>query len=149
RAELFAGGTPERGSAPLLRQPEGVAIDAAGHVYVADRERGTVVRLDRSGRVLDADYVTVRRPRALAVDGAGSLGIGSDGSAEAPWQEGPGEIWRVSRDGAASVMFRGPVAQAIAVSPGGHVVVADRHASQVFALTSDGTRVDLVKFTGD
>src|SRR5262249_31360525 len=78
RAELFAGGTPERGRQPLLRQPEGVAIDAAGRIYVADREAGAIVRLDNSGAVLDPRYVSVRRPRALAVEPSGSLWIASD-----------------------------------------------------------------------
>src|SRR5207245_2155434 len=49
RIHLFAGGTPERGLPPALVQPEGAAVDAAGHVYVADRERGVVVRLDAGG----------------------------------------------------------------------------------------------------
>jgi glucose/arabinose dehydrogenase len=53
RAQLFAGGTPPRDTPPLLRQPEGVAVDSTGHVYVADRESGAVVRLDPAGRVLD------------------------------------------------------------------------------------------------
>ena len=30
RAELFAGGTPEAGAPPDLRQPEGIAVDASG-----------------------------------------------------------------------------------------------------------------------
>ena len=46
RAELVAGGTPPRGTPPLLKQPEGVALDGAGNLYVADRQQGTVVRLD-------------------------------------------------------------------------------------------------------
>src|SRR4030095_17018236 len=36
-ADVFAVGTPERGSQPIMRQPEGVAVDSAGSVYVADR----------------------------------------------------------------------------------------------------------------
>jgi len=91
RAELFAGGTPEGGQSPLLKQPEGVAVDAGGF-YVADRDRGAIVRLDPTGRVLDARHTVLRRPRVLAVDGAGALWIGADGDAEAPWQQGAGEI---------------------------------------------------------
>ncbi len=32
RVQLFAGGTPERGLPPVLIQPEGAAVDAAGRV---------------------------------------------------------------------------------------------------------------------
>ena len=63
RAEFFAGGSPAAGEAPLLRQPEGAAVDAAGNVYVADREQGVIVKLDASGRVLDAQWAKLQRPR--------------------------------------------------------------------------------------
>src|SRR2546426_4262912 len=34
RAELFAGGTPPAGGPPLLVQPEGAAVDAAGEPHL-------------------------------------------------------------------------------------------------------------------
>ena len=145
RAELFAGGTPPRGQAPLLRQPEAVALGASGHVYVADREQGTVLRFDATGAVVDPRYVSVRRPRLLASAGDDVLWVGADGNADAPWQSGPGEIHRVTPDGS-TVVFRGPVAAAMAIGPDGVLVVADRHSGRVFALAPDGTRVDLARF---
>ena len=147
RAELFAGGTPEQATPPLLRQPEGVAVGAGGDAYVADRAQGVIVRVDPTGRVVNPRYVAVTRPRVLAVDGSGSLWVGSDGNAEAPWQQGPGEIWEVTAEGVPRVVLRGPVAQAMGMSPGGHLVVADRQAAQLFALTAEGTRIELAQFT--
>jgi len=146
RAELFAGGTPDRGKAPLLKQPEGVAVDAGGGLYVADRAQGVIVRLDPAGRVLDPRYVAVTRPRVLTVDDAGALWIGADGDAEAPWQQGVGEIWKVGVEGTPRLVLRGPVPQAIGWSPAGHLVVADRHAAQVFVVTPDGERIGLARF---
>jgi hypothetical protein len=147
RIELVAGGTPAKGDSALLKQPEGVAVDAAGNLYVADREQGSVVRLDPSGQVLDARYVTLTRPRVLAFDAAGRLWIGSDAKAEAPWQQGPGEIWQVSPQGVPRLVLAGPVAQAISASPAGNLFVADRHGAEVFALTPEGTRVEFARFT--
>jgi DNA-binding beta-propeller fold protein YncE len=147
RAELYAGGTPPRNVAPLLRQPEGTAVDSAGRLYVADRESGAVVLLDPSGRVLDPRYVAVQRPRVLAMDASDTLWIGADGNAEAPWQQGPGEIWRVPRDGTPALLLRGPMPAAIAASPGGHLLVADRQGSELFALTPDGQRIAFVSYT--
>jgi hypothetical protein len=147
RAELFAGGTPEPGHRPLLVQPEGVAVDARGQVYVADREQGLVMRLDPEGRVLDPRYVTVNRPRLLAADAQGGLWIGADGNAQAPWQSGPGEIWYVSAGGEPRLVAQGPMPQGMSLSADGHLVVADRHAGQLFALGADGTRVELARFT--
>src|SRR5690242_3417029 len=107
RTTFLAGGTPADPSrTPLLIQPEGVAASAGGDVYVADRDRGVVLRLDGDGRMLD--NVRVARPRALAIDQAGSLWIGSDGKAEAPWQAGPGSIWRVGPQGEARLVLEGP-----------------------------------------
>ncbi len=147
RAELFAGGTPDAGAAPVLRQPEGVAVDASGGFYVADRREGAVVRLDAAGRVVARRYAEVTRPRVLVADRAGGLWVGADGSAEAPWQQAEGQIWRVGSEGVPRLVLRGPIPQAIALSPGGNLLVADRHAGHVFALTPDGERVDFIRFT--
>jgi len=147
RAELLAGGTPDRGSPPLLRQPEGAAVDAAGHVYVADRLQGLVVRLDSSGRVLDPRYIKVTRPRVLAAGGKGRLWVGSDGDAMAPWQQGQGEIWSVSPEGAATPTVRGPIPAGISMSPGGHLFVADRQAAEIFVVGPEGKRTEFARFT--
>jgi DNA-binding beta-propeller fold protein YncE len=147
RAELYAGGTPPREAPPLLRQPEGVAVDSAGRLYVADREAGRVLRLDPAGRVLDPRYVLAQRPRVLAIDATDTLWVGADGNAEAPWQQGPGEIWRVPRDRPPALVLRGPVPAAIAVSPGGHLFVADRQGGELFALTPEGQRVPFLAYT--
>ncbi len=145
--ELFAGGTPPPGRPPLLRQPEGAAVDAEGNLYVADRGDGRIVRLDALGRVLDPRWLSVPRPRVLAMGHRGDLWVGSDGSAEAPWQSGPGAIWRVGPGGAAQVVLRGPIPAGMSVGPGGHLFVADRHAGHIFALSPDGTRRDFARFT--
>ncbi len=73
--------------------------------------------------------------------------IGSDGSAEAPYQPGPGEIVRVSPQGVSEVLYRGPVIAALGVGPGGTVFVADRHEKQIFALAQDGKRIEFASFT--
>ena len=148
RAELFAGGTPDAGAAPELRQPEGVALDATGGFYVADRIAGAIVRLDASGRVLNRRYAEMTRPRVVIADGAGGLWVGADGSAEAPWQQqSEAQIWHVSAEGVPRLVLRGPVPQAIGLSRGGNLLVADRHGAAVFALTPDGHRIELLRFT--
>ncbi|HSL50291.1 MAG TPA: hypothetical protein VK878_14585 [Candidatus Deferrimicrobiaceae bacterium] len=147
RIHFFAGGTPDRGTPPLLIQPEGAAVDAAGHVYVADRARGVVVRFDSTGRVLDSSYARAVRPRTLTVDDNDHLWVGSDGSADAPWQAGPGAVWRVAPGGERRLMVEGPVPQGLSPGPGGSVFVADRQAGEIFGVSPDGNRVSFARFT--
>lgn len=144
---LFAGGTPPPGTSPLLRQPEGVAIDGAGNFYVADRATGRIVKLDAQGRVLDPKWLTVTRPRGLVMGDREHLWISSDGAAEAPWQPGPGEIWRIGPDGAPSVVLKGPIAGAISPGPGGRLFVADRQAGLIFTVSPEGQRKEFARFT--
>lgn len=146
RTEFFAGGTPsEPGRPPLLVQPEWIAVGSAGDVYVADRDRGTVLRLDPGGVVLD--NFRVARPRALAMDETDHLWVGSDGKAEAPWQAGPGGIWRIAPGGERRLVLEGPLVQGLAPGPGGSVLVADRQGGEVFLLAPDGARATVVRFT--
>jgi hypothetical protein len=147
RAELFAGGTPERGSPPILRQPEGAAVDGSGNVYVADRAQGLVIRLDADGRVVGPRHLVITRPRLLAVDDSDRLWVGSDGTAETPIQQGPGEIVQFSPQGTSSVVYRGPVLAGFGLSPANRLFVADRHEKQIFILTQDGKRVAFASFT--
>jgi hypothetical protein len=147
RTQLVAGGTPPAGSTAALGQPEGVAVDSGGNIYVADRLRNAVVKLDATGRIVDPRYAVVTRPRLLAVDDADQLWIGSDAVNEAPWQRGPGEIWRVTRQGVATVALSGPMAAGMGFGPGGRLFVADRHAMKIFFLTPAGVAVDFATFT--
>lgn len=142
RPLLFAGGRPHGSEPPLLHHPEGVAIDAAGHVYVADRAQNLVVRLDPRGGVVAPAFVRITRPRMLAFDEAGHLWIGSDGTAETPFGAGQGEIWRVAPDGTPHLVLQGPLPAGLAVHPGGAAFVAQRRTGEVFALRPDGRRVD-------
>ena len=147
RTELLAGGTPAPGSTAQLGQPEGVAADSAGNIYVTDRVRGVVVKLDASGRVIDPRYVSVGRPRLLAVDDTDHLWIGADAGNEAPWTRGPGEIWKVTAKGVATRVLTGPNLAGMGFGPGGRLFVADRHAPKIFFVTPDGATVDFAAFT--
>src|SRR3989449_6901707 len=71
RAELFAGGTPPAGGPPLLVQPEGAAVDAAGEPYVAHPAQNGIVRLDSPGPVPHPPHLPRPPPRPLAGGGKG------------------------------------------------------------------------------
>jgi hypothetical protein len=147
RAQIVAGGTPPAGQPPQLGQPEGVAVDGAGHMYVADRLQNAVIKLDPAGRVVDPRWASVTRPRLVAVDDSDHLWIGGDAANDAPWQRGPGEIWRVTPQGMPSLVLAGPMPAGMAFGPGGRLFVADRYALKIFFVTASGTAVDFATFT--
>jgi streptogramin lyase len=142
RPTLFAGGRPDPGAPPVLRHPEGVAVDAAGRVYVTDREQDAVLRFTPTGALLSPPYARMRRVRMLAFDPSGLLWLGGDGTAETPFGPGMGEIWRVGRDGAAHPALTGPLPAGMAVGPGGILFVAQRRTGQLFAVTPEGDRIE-------
>jgi hypothetical protein len=147
-AELFAGGTPpERTIAPVLVQPEAAVADAAGNIYVADRAQDRVLKIDARGSVVDASHVSVKRPRLLALGTDGALWIAADGTAEAPWQRGPGEIWRRVGSAPPTLVRKGPVAAGMGLAPTGHLFVADRQGGEIFALLPDGRSLPFARFT--
>jgi DNA-binding beta-propeller fold protein YncE len=147
RTDLFAGGTPEPGVAPLLRQPEGVVFDAGGHVYVADREQGLVLKLDATGRVVNPRFLAVKRPRLMALDERQRLVVAGDEEATAPWQRGPGILWRASPDAGLTPALHGPLATGLVAGPDGRLFVADRQESKILVLAADGTVADFIRFT--
>lgn len=67
-----------------LGKPYGVAVDAAGRVFVADTERAAVFVFDAARRRFlrlggDAPQVSFRIPMGLAVDGRGNIYVGDNG----------------------------------------------------------------------
>lgn len=147
RPLLFAGGTPPGGSLPLLTHPEGVAFDASGNVYVADRDQGIIVRLDPAGKVLHPHYLRVARARMLIFDEKGQLWIGSDGTAETPFQDGSGQIWKASPEGNPTLVLQGPLPAGMSLSPGGSLFVAQRRTGKVFVVTPDGSKIEFATST--
>ncbi len=114
---------------------------------MADRANDRVVKLGPRGALLDEQRVAVKRPRIVAAGGDGTLWVAGDGPAEAPWQRGPGEIWRVAPDAPPALVLRGPVAAGMSLAPTGHVFIADRQAPEIFALGAEGRPLPFAKFT--
>jgi sugar lactone lactonase YvrE len=139
---LVAGGRPTPSATPVLRQPEGVAIDPGGDIYVTDRDQGAIVRFDAGGKLVNPRHATVLRPRILTIDEAGALWVGADGTAETPFGSGEGEIARITRDGQKQIVLQGPLPASFSMSPGGALFVVQRRTGQLFALTPDGRRLD-------
>jgi len=148
-AAPFAGGPPASGK-PLLQDPEGIAFDRAGNVYVVDNDLGVVVKLDDKGHILNPRWLTgIGRGRTLTIDSKDHLWIGSDGAHASEHIDRYGEILRVSLSNRKrETIYSGALPSGMSFSPGGDLFVAQRRAHKLFALTLEGKRVEFASFTG-
>jgi sugar lactone lactonase YvrE len=148
-AALFAGGPASHGK-PLLQDPEGIAFDKQGNVYVIDNDLGVVVKLDSEGKILNRSWVGgIGRGRTLTVDSRDNLWIGSDGSHDSEHIDRHGEILRAElSSGRRETIYSGALPSGMSFSPGGNLFVAQRRAHKLFALTPAGTRVEFASFGG-
>jgi len=149
KPSLFAGG-PAASGKPLFKDPEGIAFDGDGNVYVIDNDLGVVVKIDPQGKVLNPRWLSgVGRGRTLTFDPKGDLWIGSDGPHDAEHIDRYGEIIRLQLStGKREQVYSGALPSGMSFSPGGNLFVAQRRAHKLFVLTADGKRVEFASFTG-
>jgi sugar lactone lactonase YvrE len=159
----FANGT---GTAALFDLPNGVAIDAAGNLFVADTGNHAIRMITPAGVVTTiagvsgaigtddgpAATATFTAPFALVLDSEDNLFI-TDGNAirklsavgivsTVAGSQGPG-----SSDGSGSAAhFNGPAG--IAVGPAGSLFVADSKNHTIRKITSDGTVTTIAGIAG-
>ena len=77
----FAGSTQGykegSGSTAKFYKPYGVALDAAGNVYVADTKNNKIRKISKNGMVTTIGGAnTFNQPKGIAVDGAGNVYVG-------------------------------------------------------------------------
>jgi len=151
KAALFAGGPPAKGGQPLFLDPEGIAFDHQGNVYVTDRDLGKVVKLDKGGKLINPEFIKgLGRVRTLTFDPRGFFWVGSDGPHFTPHEDGSGRIFRAALpDGRLKLLHSGPLASGMGLSPKGNLFAAQRRSGLLFALTPGGRRVEFATFDGD
>jgi DNA-binding beta-propeller fold protein YncE len=139
-----AGFQDGAGTQAIFRSPSGLAVDAAGNLYIADRENHRVRRIDGMGRVTTLAGTGVaghrdgagaqamfRSPNALVLDAAGNVYVADTQNNRIRRITPTGEVSTLSGmgmvgylDGAASqAMFGGLLG--IAVHASGEIVVTD------------------------
>lgn len=120
---------PERAAAPVVRDPRGLAFDAAGRLYVADRRNDRVAILGFGGEPLgEIGTGVLDEPTGVAIAPGGEvLATDDDG------------VHRFAPDGTPAGGFAADDPAAIAVGPDGTLHVTERRRVARFA--PDGTRL--------
>jgi uncharacterized protein (TIGR03437 family) len=149
-----------------LWSPSGLAVDAAGNVYISDTNNNLVRKVDNTGTITavvgsKGTANTLNHPTGIAIDSSGALYIAdTDDQRIVKWANnklttiaGTG-VKGFSGDGgpATKATLQNPVG--LAVDAAGNVYIADSTNSRIRKVTPDGTIVTIagngkLTFSGD
>ena len=132
--------SPVSSSTGLSFRPLGVAVDAAGYIYVLDPgdangSNGAVRRFDRSFSQMAILASGFTYPVAEAVDGAGNVYVADYST---------GYVWKVAPGGLKTQIITSTNLDpnGLAVDGAGNLYIADRKTESVLMVAPDGTQFD-------
>ena len=148
--------------AAQLNYPQGLALDGAGNLYIADSGNGRIRRVDASGAIRTiagtgeegssgdggpAIAAQLNYPQGLALDGAGNLYIADSGNGRIRRVDASGAIRTIagtgeegsSGDGGPAVAAQLKFPSGVAVDSSGNVYIADWGNHRIRRIDSSGT----------
>ena len=154
-----------------LNNPEGVAVDGSGSLYIADSGNRRVRRVDTSGTLSTvagnggrgfggeggpAVRASLNHPAGVAVDGSGNLYIAESGENMIHRVDGTGTITTIagtgesgfSGDGGPAAMAGLDFPQRVAVDGAGNLYIADTYNHRIRRVDASGT-ITTVAGTGE
>ena len=156
------GGDGGPASQAQLREPEGVAVDEAGNLYIADLFNDRIRKVDFAGTITTiagtgeygfggdggpASQAQLRHPRGVAVDGLGNLYISDSNNDRIRKVDFAGTITTIAGTGERGFSGDGgPASQAqffhprgVAVDGAGNLYIVDQHNNRVRKVDATGT----------
>lgn len=134
-------------------EPRGIAVDAAGHVYVADAGNHRIQKFDADGRFVSQwggpgkSRGRFNRPMGVAVDALGNVYVADSGNHRIQkFNAGGSFITLWGERGSADGQFDGPAG--LAVDAYRNVYVADPGNERLQIFESDGTFISKVEPAG-
>ena len=163
-----AGNIDDMGSAARFNYPQGVAVDSAGNVYVADEQNHTIRKVTPGGMVTTLaglagsigskdgmEHARFNTPSGVAVDSAGNVYVADSGNHTIRMVTPGGVVTTLagqavddgSTDGTGSIArFRFP--RGVAVDTNGNVYVADSENHTIRMVTPVGVVTTLAGLAG-
>lgn len=132
-----AAGGPIPGE--LLNHPSGVAADASGDLYIADRDHHRVRRVAVDGTVTTvASGVPWSSPSAISVDGAGNIYIVDSGLRQVMRITPAGAVGRI----APNLALTSP--SSVVADAFGNIYIADTGAGKILSVDASGVTATLL-----
>ena len=160
----------------MLNQPEGVAVDASGNLYIADTDNNRIRKISPGGIITTvagteiagfsgdggpATQAQLNHPEGVAVDASGNLYIADTGNNRIRKISPNGIITTVAGNGIAGFSGdNGPASQAqlnqpegVAVDASGNLYIADTDNDRIREVRTDGVIITIAGrdagFSGD
>lgn len=133
---VLATGTP-------LNNPRGVAVDAAGDLYIADTDNNRIRKVDAAGIIAtvagDGTDAQLSHPEGVAVDSAGNVYIADTGNYRIRKVDTGGDITTVAGDGTRGSPLNGVPATSsplnqptgVAIGGDGNLYISDSGSNKV------------------
>ena len=125
-----------RGTSQLfasVQSPQGMALDAAGNLYVASFEDSVVYRISRNGeKVIFISGNLIGNPTSLAFDSSGNLFVGKTVN--------PAGIVKVAPDGTASLFASKVEPNGLSVDSSDNLFATDLRTNGIYMYTPNGSR---------
>ncbi len=134
----FSGGT--QSSLDPLRDPQGLAHDGAGNVYIAYADANKVMKLTPAGLLSDVGVTGLNAPHGVAIDSLGSVYVGDTGDNDVVKRTSAGVQSVVATAG-----LSGPTD--VAIDADDNLYIADTGNNAVTRVTPGGVQSTLA-FTG-
>ena len=141
-----------------LNQPEGVAVDASGNLFIADTNNDRIREVSPDGNIVTiagdagfsgdggpASIAQLNQPEGVAVDASGNLYIADTGNNRIRKISPNGIITTVAGNGTDAIL-NAPTG--VAVDASGNLYIADTGNDRIRAVDPSGRITTLVSATG-
>lgn len=125
-----------------LSGANGIAVDGAGNLYVADGGNNRILKVPADGSAPKPVGSGFSQPRGVTVDALGNVFVGDFGNSR---------VVKVSPPGVQTTVYSGPILPgSVAIDAGGNLFFADVFNAQVFELpASGGSPIRIANGTGE